>query len=179
MSLAQILAGNIIYADDIQDELDAIDAKIPVVVLKTSSSQVRNASTTFLDDDALFFSLAANENRTFRARIIYESNATADFKYCFTFPAGATCTWSEVGVVVAGSGTGDGNWFAFSTATSGSSFFSVGANAAGNATVVDVEGTIRNGATAGTVQLQWSQNTSTAVDTFVDAGSTLTHQLIS
>lgn len=119
-----------------------------------------NNSATFQNDDELTFPIGANENYTFRFVVNGNSATAPDFKFAVTAPSGATCAYGyqdvETAVSLAGLGCG---------VTTGL----VTGN--GTADVYEIVGSVRNGSTAGAVTLQWAQNTATASNTIVYAGS--------
>jgi hypothetical protein len=131
----------------------------PVTVYKTANETVNN-STTLQDDDQLLISVEANVTYDFEAEIIYNSGTTPDFKFAWTYPAGLTMFYA---VYAAGGGTFLG-------------YYETEVNTpvldgAGAAVGVLLKGTVIVAATAGTLQLQWAQNTLTAANTVVQAGS--------
>lgn len=124
------------------------------------------SSATLQNDDVLLAAVAANAIYEFRLRAIINSGTTPDFKMGWTFPSGLTMTYDlfegeslgAVANVIQGpyiqtdvppvSTTGsDQPWIA--------------------------EGLVIVSSTAGTLQWQWAQNTLTASNTIVRAGSYL------
>jgi hypothetical protein len=142
----------------------------PTDVLKTADETV-NASDTLQDDDVLRFPVAVSEKVSWRAVLFCDSGTTPDIKFAFTWPAAATIArWvssgsvrvDATGVVVTAS----------QVSVSGTAQDYAGFGA-GTISVYVLEGYIENGANAGSVVLQWAQNTSNASDTKVRAGSRL------
>lgn len=127
-----------------------------------------NGSNAFQNDDELFFSIGANETWSYRFVIHANSAATPDLKFTVTAPGGATCTFGALDAegAVTSSNLACG-------ATSGVM--------AGNGVydVYEVVGTVTNGATPGNITLQWAQNTATAGNSTVAAGSYLNATRIS
>mgnify|MGYP000290546994 CR=1 FL=1 len=121
-----------------------------------------NATATLQPDDELFFSVGANETWTFRFMIQGNANATPDYKFAVTAPAGATCKVStadhEAAVSVANLGCGVSTGLVTGNTTND---------------LYEVVGTVTNGANAGTVQLQWAQNTANAANSTIYAGSSV------
>lgn len=134
---------------------------IPKIAVRTASQTVNNTAT-FQNDNTL--TLAVDANTTYRCHLhlSYTSGTTPDFKYQFTKPTGATLSaWSFVGystaVAFAYGGSGDAQ--------------SIGGNV--SALPLDAWGILTTSSTAGSFTLQWAQNTATASDTVVLAGSFL------
>ena len=136
----------------------AITELRPLYALVTTNQDVGNSNTTFTDITELAIAVAANTTYEIRAFIQYSSNSTADIKIQFTLPAGATMDVLGIGL----------------TAAEAITFFrNTGGSAAlgGSVNGILYGGTVTIGATAGTLQMQAAQNTSTAVSTLVEAGS--------
>lgn len=162
MALDQILAGNIIYADDIQDELDAL-ATLSVTKV---ADEILSNNSSLQNDDELFLSVEAGVTYTFSAMIFYGAGTTPDIKFAWTFPTG-TLNYGVVGL--------DTSLVyqqtVFLSDVSGSS------RTYGGAGVASFRFCLFNGkyvcGTAGTFRLQWAQNTPTVENTVVKAGSFL------
>ena len=137
------------------------------VVIKTADETVNN-SVTLQDDNVLLFAAAANEKWQFEGVLILTAvNTTPDFKMTFTGPAASVGSWAaifsdETTVAV------DAGSAALGTAQS---FVS-----AQVPRIVRFWGAIANGANAGNLTLQWAQDTATAVNTQVLAGSYIKYQ---
>lgn len=152
---------------DAANILEKVNFKKIQLVRKTADETVNN-STTLQNDDELLASLAANENVVFMCYIIHTSaSGNADIKFAFTVPSGATINWSapnaHVSVTLSLSNP-------VVTTTSGTSR-SFGSDPAVFSQLL--VGRVSNGATSGNLQLQWAQDTATAENTQVKAGSFL------
>lgn len=128
---------------------------------KTADETVNN-SAVLQNDDHLFFPIGANETWIFNVDFDGNSAATPDIKFAMTAPAGATCQYN----------------FYLPTGIQNSRVTTCGTASTvlnGNATEQSYigYGTITNGATAGTVTLQWAQFTANASNTIGRAGSIL------
>jgi hypothetical protein len=142
-----------------------LTAGATVKSVRKSSDQTVTSSTTLVNDSQLKFAIEANATYTFQAWLyVYAADGTPDIKVTFTSPAGSTLFWSSSQViflanasttltVVAPGGT-TGDFFVDS-----------------NLRVVELFGSVLNSSTAGDVQLQFAQNTSSANGTSVKAGS--------
>jgi hypothetical protein len=130
-----------------------------VKIIYKSADETVNNSTTLQDDDHLSFSIAANEAWAFHLCLFYRAATTPDVKYALTVPASATYQLFSVQQFQA---VGDGA--AITTAVANGSGASVTEGEMASGVVV-------NGANAGTVQLQWAQNTANASNTKVLQGS--------
>lgn len=126
----------------------------PFVSKTKTANETVTATTTFQDDDQLFFAVGANETWNFRFVVQGNAPAAADFKFAVTAPSGATCTVSysdpEGATSVANLGCG---------VTTGL----VPGN--GAADTYEIIGSVANGATAGNVRLQWSQQVASGTTT--------------
>jgi hypothetical protein len=130
------------------------------VAFKTSTQTVNN-STTLVSDTQLFIAVAANTNCIFTSRFLYTSGTTPDIKFGFTYPVGATGSYTLYGIAAGGATLN-----AFHQVET-----SVGALEGGTAIACTMTGSWTIGATAGVVQLRWAQNTANASNTQVLAGS--------
>jgi hypothetical protein len=149
--------------------LTAGSAVAPFAAKTKTANEVQNntvnPTAALQPDDQLFFSIGANETWNYRFYLQISGNATPDIKFSVTAPAGATCVNSlneaENALAVGNLGCG----------------VSTGAVPMTTATdVFEVAGTITNGATAGNVTLNWAQNTASAANVTVLAGSFLEAQ---
>lgn len=139
---------------------------IQKAVRKAADESV-TSSTTLQDDNELTFTIAANEIWTYQIWLKIAVGAlAADGKYAITVPAGATKVDGILTLDVAATG-GVGNLNAFG---GGGGAFAVDNTFETN---LLINGTVSNGATPGSVTLQWAQNASSATATTVKAGSFL------
>ena len=126
------------------------------VVRKTAQTQVVNASTALVNDDALLFAIAASENWAGTITLFVDTNVAAGIKVAATVPAGATLRLGVELFTAAAAGAID---------TTTSSGTAIGTTAA--ITKVNVQLLVLNSTNAGNVQLQWAQNASNGSDTKV------------
>jgi hypothetical protein len=129
-----------------------------------SANETVTSSTAFQNDDELAFNIGSNERWAYFMYIQGNVGATPDIKFRVTAPAGATCNVSFASQVAGidtilsnrGCSTSSGNM------------------GSGNTDAYwTIAGYTSTGATSGSVQLQWAQNTSSATATTVNAGSYL------
>lgn len=135
-----------------------------ICVAKSADETVNNSST-FQDDDHVFYPMAANTSYQFEVWLLWSATSGApDFKAQWTFPAGATMFWDTASssanvpsawAAVALGGTANALLTEASTFAWGSS------NVTGGQAFWLI---VRNGANAGNLQLQWAQNTANASD---------------
>jgi hypothetical protein len=140
------------------------------------SSTARTSTTTRTADPHLTLTLRANVSYTLSGLLILSSaaNAAGDFNMDFAFPANAVVHWGGVGpnnTITSGSFIG-GEFQAQSNQT----VSPTGATPYGATTVpntVLLSGYVAVGATAGSLTLQWAQQTSNANATTLITGSWL------
>jgi hypothetical protein len=161
MALNQILPGNFILADDLQDEIDRLG---PIRAEKTSNGTAFPSTTTLANETGMVVAVAAGVEYDFDAAIVYEAGTAADIKLAFTFPT-ATFFYTAVSVNSAGayvplSSPGE----ASGTAKT------YGGLGIGTPSVITFTGFITV-TSAGSLQLQRAQSVSTAENTRINAGS--------
>lgn len=170
MALGQILPGNFINADDIQDELDALEERLPSRARSTVATTFVS-STAFADITGLSGAVAANQIYKVRGRLkVTGANTTHDLKAQWSLPAGATVEWSLYAMTTS------------QTTNPVSVDMGQGTGAHARGTIAGaltylIEGTITTAGTAGTAQLQGAQNTSDPGTLSFDAGSEISLQL--
>jgi hypothetical protein len=138
-----------------------------IEVVRKGSNETVNNSAALQNDDALLFSIAASE--TWIGVVIpFFTNAsgTSDFKAALTWPSGASGVYGGFGRSTTGVTIEQGGL----TTTSGTAI-PMGGPAAAAGTFGLIPFSVTCGATPGNVTLQWAQNTATAEDTIVLAGS--------
>lgn len=170
LSLIRIPAGETL-ASNCTDIEKRIPAHHPTSVVVKSADETVNNSTTMQSDDELTFTVAANSVYTVKAIIRYDSGATPDFKFQWIAPTAATI--DGVAHVADSSYTAAGAVIAESTAITTTA--GLGAGMPGP---ILCDFTVMTGANAGSVTLQWAQNTLDASDTKVLADSWLEHRMV-
>lgn len=124
---------------------------------RVAVSQVLTASSTVLQNVTnMAASLPTAGTFQFSGRIFYDATTTADMKFAFTIPAGATMRWGL-------NALGPGGTNPIYTAIIGSgTATAVGALGIGSVLMALFDGEVTMGGTAGNLQLQAAQNTSDA-----------------
>lgn len=138
------------------------------LIVKTAD-EIVNTSTTFQDDDHLVFACTANTSYGIEAQLLLNATSTTpDFKFQWTGPSGFTMFWGPLGPTAAGTGTTSSFWYGTEIGA-GLVALLTGTGTHANASLsgtagMTLKGIVRCAGTAGNVQLQWAQNTSTAAD---------------
>lgn len=125
------------------------------------------SSTTLVNATGMAFSVDASSTYVLEMLLLYDTPAAADFKYDITLPASATkrlALWAS-GVAAT---TADATIFHNAVDVGP---ISAGGVAAGTFMSLRTRGYITTAGTAGTLQLQFAQVTSTATNTKLKAGS--------
>jgi hypothetical protein len=138
-----------------------------IKTVRKSSDQTVTSSTTLVNDSQLLFAVAANETYIFQAWLYtYAADGTPDIKVTFTGPSGSTVFWSSSQVIFNAAGA-----TTLTVVAPGATTADLFVDA--NLRAIQLYGTILNGGTAGNLQFQFAQNTSSANGTSVKAGSSI------
>ncbi len=148
--------------------LDQLNAYI-VGAWKTSTEAV-TSSTVLQNDDNLVCAVVASGVYVAEWRLRVDGAAAGDFKYAFTGPSGAAMTWESRGL-----GAADVANVAMVSTDIAAIGTTVTHGTLGAGTTLTVLGTglLIVSSTAGNLQLQWAQGTSSGTATNVFAGSWL------
>lgn len=138
--------------------------RMPITARKTANETIISNST-LQNDDELFVAVEASCVYHMELRLSYTSALAPDLKLGWTYPTGTTIRWSGVDSDTAGALRITGNL----TETSVPAICGSGGDLC-----ADYTGVVITGVTAGTLTLQWAQNTLTASNSTVYAGSFLT-----
>lgn len=130
--------------------------------LVKAASETVNNSATLQNDDDLVIAVEASAIYQVAGVITFSSGTTPDFKFGWTVPSG-TIIDGVVTDLPNGAGTNEIKTFS----ESGSTLLS----ATGSDVAASILFTIVTSSTAGSVQLQWAQNTMDASNTVLRAGS--------
>lgn len=143
----------------------------PTTVFKAADETVNN-STTLQDDDDLLLAVGANEVWAFELLLHATSNSSSTgFKFDFAIPSGAAgfhithADGNNAGV--------DGEPETFVVNNLATDVSVTTSTTDPDFRVILIKGTIDTAGTAGNMQFRWAQNTATAEDTTVKAGSWL------
>lgn len=135
--------------------------------MRKSTDQSVTSSTTFVNDSQLFFAVASNETYIFQLWLfVYAADVVPDIKVTCLGPTGSTLLWSSSQVIY----LPDGTPTLTTTQTSGQPLSLL---VDSNDRAIQLYGTILNGSTAGNLQFQFAQNTSSATPITVKAGSSI------
>jgi hypothetical protein len=139
----------------------------PHLIVRKPTDESLTSDTTLQNDDHLLFSgVGANEVWFCHWALIYDAGTTGDIKLAFTFPSGRV-DFSATGT----DETGTPTFRRWNTATSPTT--AVALIGPGGPMNFNMFGVFANGATPGTLQLQWAQNTTHGTATTMKANSTL------
>lgn len=141
-------------------------------VAKSSDESV-TSSTTLQNDDELALTVVASAEYHGELVAVFTSaaNAAGDINIGFTVPTGSTLHFMGVGPhnSLASGSQVDGEFIARLSATSGSTVIPYGASTVTTTGVIKIR--LTTGANAGTLQVQWAQQSSNANATTMKAGS--------
>ena len=169
--MPQFVAGQKIRASD-------LNAGQPLLA-RVASDVTTISNTTLINITGLVVAVEANSTYAIDGWIFYQSPSAADIKLNVTLPSGAVCTMGAYGPPTTGapfSGTSPRvNYLDMGVfASSGGSYLHGGdTEFAGVWASLRPAGVLVTSSTAGNLQFQFAQNTSTATNTIVKAGSWL------
>jgi hypothetical protein len=134
--------------------------------IRKSADQFVSATTVLTNDTELLAAMPIAGTFSWESIIFCGSNDTADIQIAFTWPAGATVRWGSHGLATtAVAGVGDMH---IDTETVSGNTNQHGCN---GANLITAYGDIVMGGTAGNLQMQFTQNTNTVVNTTIQRGS--------
>ncbi len=142
-----------------------VSTAVPVIRASKASDESVTSSTTFQDDDDLKFSVSTNETWYVELLCFVNtgSSPNPDIKFQLTGPTGASIKMSLFDET--------GNFSKVITAYSSSTgVVAIGAN---TTHAIRFRGTVTTASTAGTIVLQWAQDTSNTASTVVEQKSFL------
>jgi hypothetical protein len=125
-------------------------------LVRASADTTVVSSTTLVNATGLVQAVEADALYWWRLLLSYDTGTTPDLKVAWTVPTGSTGFWGVAGAT------------ARASAYAATTVFLDGAN-----TLAVLEGYLDTSSTAGSLQLQFAQNTSTASNSIVRTGSVL------
>src|SRR5262245_50768918 len=162
MALKDFTNGEVLTADDVDIYL------VNTIAAIKSATESVTSSTTLQNDDELVLALAANSTYEIRSLLKIDGSTAGDIKVGFTGPSGSTPLLFLDGL---GIGATDGSGRVQFVIDSFASNGSFGTTGVGDTRGLMVHGLVVIGSTAGNLQLQWAQGTSSAFATRVFANS--------
>jgi hypothetical protein len=146
----------------------ALQAAFPLTSVKSTTENV-TSSTVLQNDDQLLLPVVANTTYLLDGYLFYVAAEAGDLKIAFTAPALADLYWSVIGMTTSGVDVTD----ASVTAENGSlgTVTRVLGGDGGTWCSARLQGRLIVAATAGSLQLQFAQGTSSATATSLRAGS--------
>ena len=163
------------FNQQIRDNENHLYERAPIYVINKSSDQSKNTLATPSNDSALLWTIAANEVWSFRLmlRCTDVSNGTADLKIGWSYPTSATIAWASYSV----GGGSLASWVPGITTAPNVVEYTESSQPAFGLTsgnhLMMFEGIVYNSSNAGTVNFQWSQNTSNGSNVTIKSGSNL------
>jgi hypothetical protein len=144
------------------------------VLLVKTADEIKRSNVTLSADAAIKFLMFAGRSYQFRAKIFFDSNSAADFKWRHSGPSSP----SLVRVMRRNYACGDTaiSDEAVDVAYSSADIVLDGAGSTGG--YIEICGIIANGSTEGSFEFQWAQNSSHASDSTVLKGSFIEYREI-
>lgn len=145
------------------------------IKVRASADQTVNNSIALVNSTQLFVPLpVANTSYSLEGLLRYSTNTTADIKFTFVGPAGATIVFGGPFLDTAAASATGSAFFGESIAPA-----TAGAGGSGGTIVSPIIGSILTGGTTGVLTLQFAQNTLNASNTTLNAFSWLSVEAIS
>lgn len=150
-----------------------LELATPLMAFATSVT-TRTSTTTLADATGLVIPLAADALYALEGYLAYTAGATGDMKVAFTVPAGTTGHWALYPIATASTGSiGDLDARRQTSFGAGTTQAAGGSDSFGGDLACPVLGYIDTAGTAGNLQLQVAQNTSSGTSTVIQSGSWL------
>lgn len=143
-----------------------------VMTARKTADETVNTSAVLQEDDALTVRVEAGAVYQLDLFLAYESSTSADLRLGWVYPSGTTIGWCPTGPSPSTTSTGNAGTVVQYRAAG--DITTLGGYGAGTPVVARAAGLVTVGATAGSVTVQWAQQTSEGSDTIVKAGSYLT-----
>jgi hypothetical protein len=145
----------------------------PIFVYKTAPT-IKNNTAAWADDPHLHFPVLANSIYELEAVLFIMGEQATDIAIRFNGPAGSSFSWTGAGpdtTLTSILGNSDGRWVARVNSGPLGTGVSYGTPGSGIELGVVIKCLVGIGSTAGSVAIQWTQNTAGVSDTTVDAFS--------
>lgn len=140
----------------------------PLRVVRKTTSQTVNNSTTLVDDAQLQLDLVASSTVYFEAIIRYNGDSSADIKIAFVGPTGSTIRWDNYNSVYVSAGD---VITASTTEVTEATTRPFGCVA--GVRTLNIRGYVQTSTTAGPLKMQFAQNTAVVADTTIQFNSVL------
>jgi len=139
-----------------------------LITIIKSADEIVNNSAVLQDDDEFYFDVGSNETWEVEMVLRYMASAGADFDWDWSLPAGGTFDGVTSQLQTAAATVNDDTWRVADETGPG-----VGPGGLGTATPVAlwIKGLIVTADTAGLAQFRWAQDTATASNATLLAGS--------
>ena len=140
---------------------------VPHLIARKTADESVISSTTFQDDDHLFFTIGVNEVWQVQYPLMVRADPAGDIKIQFTGPSGCLPVLSALITPGSGGAPLSYTWTALSTSQS------LGITSATVSEPILISGDVVNGGTGGTFMMQWAQVGSSGTATKVMANSAI------
>ena len=160
MAIPTWVTGEVLTASDVNEWF------VPLLVVKAADESI-TSSTAMQNDNELVLAIPANATFVFDCYLNWEGGIGGDIKWQWTGPAGYTLRYTAA---YRDPSTNNAN---VGTGSTGGTVNQAGGNGAGSLRAVMMNGSVVTSSTAGNLQLQWAQNSSSGTATIVHAQSYL------
>jgi hypothetical protein len=148
--------------------LSALVTEVRTLHIYKNADETLSNSAALQNDDAITLTPATSATYIWEAFVSYGAGTTADIQFAWTFPAGASCDWTSIGLDTT---SALNNVLAIGyTSGTGKSYGGAGV---ASFRAVHFFGRLVMGSTGGAFAMQWAQNVATVENTVVKAQSWL------
>lgn len=148
-----------------------LNAVIPIFGV-VAADQTKTSNTTLADVTGLSVAVEADSTYALDGHIAYDAGATGDLKMAFTSPTGTTGSWGLYGLGTSTTGSvGDVDGHRIDGFTASDTATAGGSASFSGFMVAPIRGVVITDSTAGTLQMQFAQNTSNGTSTIIKVGS--------
>ncbi len=150
-----------------------LNKQIPILTRATADT-TRTSTTTLANATGMAIALEADAIYALEGYLAYNAGETGDLKVAFTVPAGTGGHWGIYPIATGSTGSvGDLDARRSTSFGAGTTQAAGGSASFGSELMCPVLGYIETDSTAGDIQLQVAQNTSSGTSTVLKAGSWL------